>query len=497
MLWALGLWLLAAPVSAQQFATSLTQFGITWTFDRPTQYGQFVNGDYWVVGPVTIVSVSPGPGPAPANEVNDLGTNNWGDTGLQDNRERRNGSMVVMSPSTTQGYDSRGRTYSGAASISFPYTLGVNRSLVSSISNLVIPSQQMHHALMWTSEKTGRQVMKTAAVLTSLGAAPPADAFRPTYIGGVKTIYRLSAVRWDRLKNLTLDAAAIPSWEQFERYLERPWLDHLNGAWQGQWLLPIQNQPAYGREFARIVSIASLMLHLDVPQERKRKLLIGLVQYGIDLRGIVEAGGWWNEGGGHTSGRKWPVLFAGLMLDQPGFSIMPGSALFQEDTQTYYGEGWAGMTALWQMVIHHGVRLPYMHVPPNQWSTYDGGWAQTSESYRKCCTIRTWPGQTLAALLMGAKAAWNHNAYFDNVEDWMRQEDLYAAGRGGRARPSEEGSTFDAFVDAMWRTHRAAVPSQADGTSSRMWNASTGAWVSNPRPGLQLPGAVTNLLIVP
>ena len=32
----------------------VTQYGITWTFDRPVQAGQFVTGDWWVVGPVTV-----------------------------------------------------------------------------------------------------------------------------------------------------------------------------------------------------------------------------------------------------------------------------------------------------------------------------------------------------------------------------------------------------------------------------------------------------------
>ena len=114
---------------------------------------------------------------------------------------------------------------------------------------------------------------------------------------------------------------------------------------------------------------------------------------------------------------------------------------FHEDTQTYYGKGWAGQTALWQMVYHHGARLPYMQVDPSQWSTYEGSWAATSETYRKCCTIKSWPGQALATLLMSAKSLWNHDAYFDNVEDWMRKTDLYAANRGAYPRPSEEGST--------------------------------------------------------
>jgi len=36
---------------------SISQFGITWTFNQQHEFGQFANGDYWVVGPVTIVAI--------------------------------------------------------------------------------------------------------------------------------------------------------------------------------------------------------------------------------------------------------------------------------------------------------------------------------------------------------------------------------------------------------------------------------------------------------
>src|SRR4051812_40150189 len=32
-------------------ASSLTQYGITWTFDKAYTYGSYATGDYWVVGP--------------------------------------------------------------------------------------------------------------------------------------------------------------------------------------------------------------------------------------------------------------------------------------------------------------------------------------------------------------------------------------------------------------------------------------------------------------
>jgi hypothetical protein len=40
---------------------SISQYGITWTFQKPARVGQFVNGDWYVVGPVTIEAIDPKP----------------------------------------------------------------------------------------------------------------------------------------------------------------------------------------------------------------------------------------------------------------------------------------------------------------------------------------------------------------------------------------------------------------------------------------------------
>src|SRR5665811_1390971 len=135
------------------------------------------------------------------------------------------------------------------------------------------------------------------------------------------------------------------------------------------------------------------MLCLDVPFERNEKLTIELIQRGIDHYGVAINGGSWNEGGGHSSGRKWPIIFARIMLDKPVLSELPETAFFQEDTQTYYGKGWFGQTVLWQMITHHGPRAPYEEKPPEQWEKWD----KTSESYRVCCNAVAWTGTALAA----------------------------------------------------------------------------------------------------
>ena len=233
-----------------------------------------------------------------------------------------------------------------------------------------------------------------------------------------------------------------------------------------------------------IPKMASLLLQLDVPPERKEKLLIGLVQYGLDISALAKAGVSWNWGGGHTSGRKWPMVFASLMLDDPVIRQVPDTVAFHEDAQTYYGTGWHGQTALYWMVEHHGPRARYEEKRPEQWDTWD----QSSESYRLCCNAVAWVGTALSARLMGALPAWNHDAFFDYCDRWMRPDDPYAADRAPHRRPPQEGKTFDPFVDAMWRAYRARAPEQPRAGNPRMfvWRKSGDwAWVPNPPPDAQ------------
>jgi hypothetical protein len=107
-------------------AKSITQYGITWTFDQDYPTGQFANGDYWVVGPVRIISITPRSTTKGSRTIN--------------------GSMVNPAVGDPQGYDSA--TYAGYArdgwnpklnvaldvSEQKPLTLKPGSSLISTIS---------------------------------------------------------------------------------------------------------------------------------------------------------------------------------------------------------------------------------------------------------------------------------------------------------------------------------------------------------------------------
>ena len=61
-------------------ASEISQYGITWRFDRDYPVGQFITGDWWVVGPVVVREVTPAPGLAPADETINIRRNRWGDS---------------------------------------------------------------------------------------------------------------------------------------------------------------------------------------------------------------------------------------------------------------------------------------------------------------------------------------------------------------------------------------------------------------------------------
>ncbi len=490
----LMLLLATVPVINAKQARSITQYGITWTFDKPYTVGKFVTGDYWVLGPVTVASVSPAPQAAEIESASTTVKSIYGAVAMVEDKRMRNGSMIVLQSGRKQGYDSRLKNYDPALSVAFPLKLQPEQSLISSVSNGEERVPVLLRAMMWEREASSYLALKSAAVLTCVSKAPPSDAFRPPYAGTAKPLYRAKDIKWEKLPKLAAPGE-VPDWTQFERYFERPWLDHFD-IWLFQHLGPNENQPNYGREFSRATSIASLMLMLDVPRPRKEKLMLGFVQLGIDLHGLAWSGRNWPGDGGHWNGRKWPILFAGLMLDNkslltfptitsffddvrvfninPVEGCPPPTTIFSEDQQTYYGNGGAGQKALYQIIVHSMVRPTYEEKSPDAY-TKEEKWM---DGYRATCSVG-WPGEALSALLMKAKSVWNHDAFFDYCDRWMDHD----VNPKRRVLPIPGDGRADPFVRAMWTAYRQRVPNQSGGTDNLKWvwqDDKSGQFVPNP-----------------
>jgi hypothetical protein len=302
-------------------------------------------------------------------------------------------------------------------------------------------------------------------VLTCMDRQPPKDAFRPAFCDTSNKLYRARDLRRDLLPSLPR-VKSTPEMAAVERYFERPWVDNAGFGFAS----PAENMPTYGREFARVVSIGGLMLCCDFTPEEKETLLIRFVQLGVDLWGMVEAGhGGWSAHGGHHSGRKWPIVFAGIMLgdkDMTSPEAKYPKIVFQEDMQTMYGKSWTGADVVY--AGHTGSRGdegtkgwgPFEHLHPSRWE------AALGEGYRRCCTSVCWPGEALAARMLHAEQAWNHPAFFDYVDRWMIPDDeqllaelVAVTGGTGYAQPwTRQGQTWDDFVNEMWAAYRHRLP---------------------------------------
>ena len=121
---------------------------------------------------------------------------------------------------------------------------------------------------------------------------------------------------------------------------------------------------------------------------------------------------------------------------------------FSEDQQIYYGKGWLGQTALYKIVFHTHSYDSYEERHPSTWDKGD----QRQENYRMTVSGGL-PGTALGVQLMGAKAAWSHDAFFDYYDRWMAKEDPFSSKRGEFFRPKQEGHSNDIFVDNMWKAY--------------------------------------------
>lgn len=444
-------------------ALTLTSNAITWTITGTPVSGQYINGDYWVLdsgGGVEVASVSPAP------------------TGS--GSTYRNGSVVNPSNATYQGYDGRIAGYSSSLSKTFPLTLHGGQSLVST---------QNRTELATTKDIYGADVapasgyLARAAVLTCVAEPPNANDFRPPFCGTSKPTYSKNALQRALLPALTLSGKpSTGHLATVASYFRYPWLDHKQG-WECRMMHPTSNMPNYGRDIGHAVSIGTCLLLLDYNAADSEPLLINVVQTGIDLYAMAQNGTNWPADGGHANGRKWLILFAGIMLDNAAMQAV--NAEFGEDDQTYYGST-ASANVGQTYVAYWGKNCTSAYTVTCSGSgTKDcrvtARNADGCQDYRNCCTSYAWVGEALAIRILNAKTLWNHGAFFDYVDRWMGYGNDPEVGSGDFVQP---GSTSAPFIKTMWNTYRAAYEGPPTPPAPEEPN-------TPPEPGIYDANAVT------
>jgi hypothetical protein len=424
-----------APLpAATSWVTSIAQFGITYQFASPVRAGQFVNGDWFVVGPATLTGMLPACTTA--------------------NGRVLHGAMVDPDPSVRDhGYD--GELYGPGNSALYHPALNVAAGLTAATPLLL----QQNHSLVKVISNTDPTLLpqiRTCSVLTIVPDVPPAESFRPPYAGTDHAVrYDATMLDWSALRALQ-PASGQPHIATEAAKFERPWLDHCPG-WTSRYMHPIENMPDYSRDFTSDYAQAALLCNLGVTQAERRLLLIRLVQIGIDFWGNVENGCHWEGTGGQGSGRKLPILFAGALLhdaemlavgvNYPSYRNANGTSVahFGEDCQTFHVAQTSSTQINWGFGGYgpEDLGLPEWGFSHVDWPSNDREpW--NADSYRRCCTANAWIGEVLCARVMGLRDAWHHPPLFDYMDRYTQTE------------PHGWTYAWSTWCGAMWDMHRAS-----------------------------------------
>lgn len=411
--------------------TSITQHGFTWHFDGDYEVGRYANGDYWVLGPVRIIGITP--------ESEDA--NGW----------VKHGTQVNPEVNRSQGFDSSIMriTYDPVLNVS----PAITRSPLELKSGSVVSSR---------SAVTPGNIpqLQSAAILTVVDEVPPPTAFRPPPVGTDKSSqWRADALHKELLRDLP-KVANMPDPDRATDFFERPWIE-LNTTWTGRYIHPSENQPDYGREIAKRLAEGLLLLHLDINPEIKHALLIGLVQYGLDVYGSARAGGVWRDNGGHNHGRKMPMVLAGLMLNDPDIIRLANAQehfIFAEDRQTWYVTESDVGRALY--TADGRPRVPYLNADIGiaEWGERhtlrperDG---RNWDAYYRRIVGSSVVGHTLTAhLTPGALDAWKWPALFDYMDRFWEREQHNAIG---------STNSISRFEADMWQAYRHLSSEQSE-----------------------------------
>jgi hypothetical protein len=302
---------------------------ITWQFDGSVAFGRFVNGDYWVVGPVTVTNMLP----------------EW--DGAQHGWETN--PVSAATTGLKQGFSTNVSYYDVAKRPAMPLTLASNVSLVK----------------VKGGNNGSASMIKSAEVLTVLASAPPNNGtnyFRPPYVGNAKPLYQVGDLQTNLLPSLSASGLTnTPTLENilgdFSKCLR---MDHHND--RARQLRPWDAMKDYQPENTAEVNEAMCRLMLDDPIADKLPALVMFAQHALD-RAYVIYGGYRDAGTGHNPNQRIMAAWGACMFDIAEIKTYLATADgFHEDKYLWVGSGnaiplWGQVStelAYWNYIIGVG-----------------------------------------------------------------------------------------------------------------------------------------------
>lgn len=276
-----------------QRATSVTQYGMTFTFSEERPVARYPTGDWRVLGPVTITSITPGAkqvsgtfiqgGTYPLSWINGTQVN-------PGNRSLATGGLAVNNKDNQpQGLNGIASTtnYSGTA-----YNHAFNQDPGATGQPLVVATGSvMKFASLVPPHESTRPGGSDMAVLTVVDDLGPDNALRPGVAQSDKThLFTQDDFDLTVFKNHPRPASA-PSAAQAIANVQRAYACQFTDSVNSENAHAINNHPNYGRDLANAAYTSALCLHLDYTAAEKLAILNGIYGIAIDWFERLREGG--------------------------------------------------------------------------------------------------------------------------------------------------------------------------------------------------------------
>jgi len=450
-----------APTSPQ---TSVSQNGVTFTFDQPYPVGQYGDGNYFVVGSPVVTAVTP----ASTAVTDSAGNADRTVHGLMVNPQSDGQAGGGSEP---HGYDSlqyagqnSQQAYDPALNRAVPFTLAAGETAVKAVSNLA-------------PTPGDRDNIAHRMVLTAVSSAPRLNAFQPhpSDKGDTSTYFTTDEIDLSFLPSLA-PAGPVPSvatlLARLGSSVETSYLNNLFA----RIITPTGQSRTYGASIAGDVSDALYFLCLSTPTAADKKAVaVRLAKLGVDIwrrfvrggrpAGSVTKGSF---GGGHHW-MKAPLVFAARALAGASNAAALASLrqyadkaqrnLFAEDAMIFAVDR-ANILAAptprsgfdMQPFQNYAEGTPDWNSKPSDLSSAAASW---HVAYRNIFSPSL-AGSIGALRLMGAMDLWNNPmlvAYFDRWVNWL--------GVQGVSQVTYYPDFSKAMIAAYWPSYSTAVPAIA------------------------------------
>lgn len=253
------------------------------------------------------------------------------------------GAMKNPIPMGTQGFCSH---YVGTDSGVYVHAYEASKNIQLSLPYSVSPGDSITVSIMRDDLPSTKVPVYKIVVFMFVSEAPPAGSFRPGFYGTDRSLaFNESDIQWDRIANYPragLTTCPTQTYMEDEvRFPPLPW--HEWGAdWTATKVRPQYNTANTNAEntaqfSAQRFGDAAMWINLDWTQAQKRKIVIRLIQNGIDMCSYHMAGGQMLASGSHQTGWKFPAFLAAVLLQDPDMlAITRNHHNFVEGSLTTY-----------------------------------------------------------------------------------------------------------------------------------------------------------------